>query len=318
MIKWTLFANVAGRVSVSVSILAAQFAQSVSCGVADSSLKCSPDQLLTACRFPAVIFVGLLCLPVSSMAASIDAEHDIESIAMKEWKDIVNEELIYVFREHFGERKLSKFRPRICVLMTYKNVEKKTHDRIEEIIARFEKTSNLQEYGYSITSSLPPDDCPDGNLVLGVYTDSAGEDKFFDRLEKHLPSLAKSGLWETFKKSSSCSSVIYRKGPAPKSIGLGVAKIDLREEEQGRTLAMCLGHALLGALGAMGNTERHFLLMGFSRDMVRKLSTTFIDVLYHPKMPYGAFRYAEREPLILEILNEVRPAGCGSDTCADR
>ena len=177
MTSWNSLATVLRRFAASVTIMAARFARLVSSRLADLAIRCSSAQLPAAIRLPASVIVGLLCLPVSTVAISVDAEYEIESIAIKEWKDIANEELIYVFREYFGEGRLSKFRPRNCALRIYNDIEIERRDRIEETIAVFEQESSLQEYGYSITS--PPDECKGGSLVIGVYKDSVGEDRFF-------------------------------------------------------------------------------------------------------------------------------------------
>ena len=275
-------------------------------GIVESRIKIRLPRGLAHIRRVAGITMAWLYLWMIPIAVAAGDVHDVETIAMKKWEDIANDEMVYVFGQFFGEERLLKFKPGFCVVRVYYTNESAIKDDIERNIARFETESRLREYDYSITVS--PDDCKDAVLVLGIYDNSEHENRFYRELEEWGPPLARSRSWIAFKKLPFCGSLVEWPIDTPETISLGVGRVDLREQVYHERFKTCVDDALRGALGGVGNYRRHFLLMGFPRDIVWRLSTTLIMVLYHPDMPYGTFRLSEREAIFSEILDKVRPA----------
>ena len=249
-----------------------------------------------------------LFLTMAFPVAGADDRYDVEVVAKKEWEDITNDELMHVYREYFGDVSLSKFRPGFCILRLYFLSDTTVMKKIRESIVKFEVESGLRQYGYSIFSLNPECEGEEtgDNLVLGIYDGKAAARAFYRKMEELVPPLAGSSSWNAAKKQPFCGAIVYRYD-SPKVIGLGIGRVDLREQVFHEVYDTCIDDALLGALGAIGLQERDFLLMGFPKDIVWKLSTTFIKVLYNPVVSYGEFRFHEREATILEILHKIRP-----------
>ena len=252
------------------------------------------------------VTITLFSVLVSTASATVSDHHDLEQIANKEWSEIANVEMLYVYEQYFGNGERSKFRPGFCAERTYYAVDDETSERIENRVAEFESEAKLRDYGYDLYESSRP--CKGAFLMLGIYDDSHGKDRFLFEMESKFPFLVSREDWAEFKdRLHGCGTLGLWSESMPYSIVLTISAIDLRKPRYRGSLDACITRTLTGALGAVSEKGQNFSLMGFSDDVQWKFSTTLIKMLYHPLMKYGALTYAERKPVFLEILNKIRP-----------
>ena len=260
-------------------------------------------QALVDAFFTAGAAIAMLCIPAILLDAAAEDQHDLEIIASKEWQDISNEEIIFVFHQYLGNKEIMKFEPGFCIGRFYYDTDDKIQDRIDKRILEFEEDSGLREYGYEIFANSRS--CEAGNLMLGIFDNVYSKNSFLFRIEKELPFLVANEVWHEFKSVRHCTSV-HLATQIPHSIWVGIGLIDLREQEYLGSLETCIDRVLMGSLGGLTERRGYFTRMGFSEETARRLATKFVRILYHPEIEYGRFKFREREVQITDILNAFR------------
>ena len=253
-----------------------------------------------------------LCLVVMPDAAVAEDRFELRSIASKEWEEISNDEIIYVYEEFFGDSEISKFKPRFCIGRAYNFDDEEKRRRIERRIREFEDQSNLREYGYSIHEPLHNSEgCRNGNHVLGAYGDVYGKYAFLVTVEEGFPVFLDIERWAEFKRFRACGGATLRTSSVPRgtrSLRIGVGLINIREENYLGSLETCVDTVLWGTLVGMGGTREYYplLSMGFPEENLRRLATIFVKILYHPDMKFGNFKFHERKSQMTNILAAFR------------
>ena len=275
-------------------------------GVSRAAVATRLLKVLAAIQIAAGTVFASLCITVIPVDAAAEDGNRLNVIASRKWEDISNDEVIYVFQEHLGDGDILKFKPDFCIDRTYYNVDDETSGRIDRRILKFEKESHIREYGYEIFDVSSNSSKCSRHLFLGIYGNVYEKNSFLFGLEKQIPLLVKSREWANFKAARDCSSAYLQSGTLPRTIGLGIGLVDVREWKYAGSLEACVDRVLLGTLGGLPDERGSFMRIGFAEEIAWKLATTFVRIFYDPRMGYGVFSFAERRTLVVEILDDIR------------
>ena len=90
-----------------------------SAGVEGPGIQICLARFLATLRWTVTTATAWLLLSTATLVSAADNGNDFEVIANKKWEDISNDELICVFRQHFDDKRILKFKPGFCIYRGY-------------------------------------------------------------------------------------------------------------------------------------------------------------------------------------------------------